>query len=114
LKADEQTLKATIAELVTATEAAERAVVGLKATANDCEQTLGERLKVAERFCADLNRQVRAGDVVLNRLARIVAAAKLSPEIDPEVTEKSDTKSLAAAARAFADRARERIGALAA
>ena len=115
LKADETTLKATIGELVTATEIAERAVAGLKTTAHECEATLGERLKAAERFCADMNRQVRAGDLVINRLARIVAAARKSPETDVTAeVEKSDPKSLAAAARAFAERARERIGALAA
>jgi hypothetical protein len=115
LRADEFTLKATIAELVTATEIAERAVAGLKTTAYECEETLGERLKAAERFCADLNRQVRAGDLVINRLTRIVAAARKSPETDvTEEIEKSDPQSLAAAARAFAERARDRIGALAA
>jgi hypothetical protein len=115
LKADETTLKATIVELVTATEIAERAVAGLKVTAHECEATLGERLKAAERFCDDMNRQVRAGDLVINRLTRIVAAARKSPETDVSAElEKSDPKSLAAAARAFADRARERVGALAA
>jgi hypothetical protein len=113
LKADESTLKATIAELVTATEIAERAVAGLKATAHECEETLGERLKAAERFCADMNRQMRAGDLVMNRLARIVAAARL-PADSEVVAVKSDPKTLAAAARAFAERARERIGTLAA
>ena len=67
-----QRLKATIAELVTATEIAERAVAGLKVTAHECEETLGERLKAAERFCGDMNR-TRAGDMVIDRLARIVA-----------------------------------------
>ena len=115
LKADETMLKATITELVTATEIAERAVAGLKTTAHECEATLGERLKAAERFCADMNRQVRAGDLVINRLARIVAAARKSPETEvlAEI-EKSDPRSLAAAARAFAERARERVDALAA
>jgi hypothetical protein len=114
LKADEAVLKATIGELVTATEIAERAVAGLKTTAQECEQTLGERLKAAERLCADMIRQIRAGDVVIDRLARIVAAAKLSPETDPAAAVKSDPQSLAASARAFAERARERVGALAA
>ena len=44
LKADERVLKATIAELITATEMAERAVAGLRTTARECESTLGERL----------------------------------------------------------------------
>src|SRR5262249_16862311 len=41
LKGDEQALKATISELITATEIAGRAVAGLKATAQDCDGTLG-------------------------------------------------------------------------
>src|SRR5262249_20832895 len=41
LKADEQALKATISELITATEIAERAIAGLKLTVRDCDQNLG-------------------------------------------------------------------------
>ena len=40
LKADEQSLKATIGELITATEIAERAVAGLKTTALECDAVL--------------------------------------------------------------------------
>ena len=40
LKADEQTLRATISELITATEIAERAIAGLKATMREGEQSL--------------------------------------------------------------------------
>ena len=50
LKADEQSLKATISELITATEIAERAIAGLKVTVRECDQNLGERLRTAERF----------------------------------------------------------------
>jgi hypothetical protein len=116
LKADEAALKATIVELVNATAIAERAVDGLKATARENEQTLGERLGIAERLCVDLTRQVRAGEIILGRLARIVAAARMSPETDPALSgsDKSDPKMLAAAARAFAERTRERVGAMAA
>ena len=54
LKADEQALKATISELITATEIAERAIGGLKLTVRECDQTLGERLRAAERFSASI------------------------------------------------------------
>ena len=54
LKADEQALKATISELITATEIAKRAIAGLKLTVRDCDQNLGERLRTAERFSADM------------------------------------------------------------
>ena len=42
LKADEQTLRATISELITATEIAERAIAGLKSTMREGEQSLGD------------------------------------------------------------------------
>ena len=48
LKADEQTLRATIGELITATEIAERAIAGLKSTMREGEQSLGTRLQRAE------------------------------------------------------------------
>jgi hypothetical protein len=62
LKADEQALKATISELITATEIAERAIAGFKLTVRECDQNLGERLRTAERFCADMDRQLVAGE----------------------------------------------------
>src|SRR5690242_6567053 len=89
LKADEQALKATIAELITATEIAERAVAGLKTTAHECDRSLGERLRGAERCGAQLAQQIKAGDVLIKRLALIVAAARPldlagEPEEEPE------------------------------
>ena len=79
LKADEHALKATISELITATEIAERAIAGLKLTVRECDDNLGDRLRTAERFCADIERQITAGDRVLDRLVRIVSATR--PEI---------------------------------
>jgi hypothetical protein len=119
LKADEQSLKATISELVTATQIAERAVAGLKAAAHECEDTLGERLKAADRFCADLTRQVKGGEAVLTRLARVVAAGQSLKDTPADAAASPapavrDPKALAAAARSFADRQRERVGTLAA
>jgi hypothetical protein len=111
LKADEQALKATIAELITATEIAERAVAGLKTTALECDRTLGERLRIADRRCAELNQQIKAGDLLMKRLSRIVAAARPG---EAEPTGTPDPKAVAAAAQAFAERARTRLGALAA
>jgi hypothetical protein len=118
LKADEQSLKATIAELITATEMAERAVAGLKITARDAEATLGERLKSAERCCAELGRQVSAGDGLINRLIRAVAAGRgvgeTASALPMPVSAAPDPKAVAAAARSFAERLRERMGAIAA
>jgi hypothetical protein len=122
LKADEQSLKATIAELITATEIAERAVAGLKMTAHECDDTLGERLRNADQTCAELSRQIKAGDVLIKRLSRILAAARpldgdaASVGVAPAGVAPAapDPKAVAAAAQAFAERARNRVGSLAA
>jgi len=116
LKADEQALKATISELITATEIAERAIAGLKLTVRDCDQNLGERLRTAERFGADMERQLMAGEEVLHRLVRIVSASRGEPvEVVPEpeavaTPSPPDPHAMVAAAQAFAERARSRLG----
>lgn len=111
LKADEQALKATISELITATEIAERAIAGLKLTVRDCDQTLGERLRAAERFSGSIASQLKAGDEILKRLTQIAAAAKPAPVLTPVAP---DAKITAAAAHAFAERRRLRSGGAAA
>ena len=113
LKDDEQSLKATISELITATEMAERAVAGLKNTARECEATLGDRLISAERCCVELTRQVVTGEGLINRLRRVAAAGRahddaLSKAAPPAPT-APDPKAVAAAARSFADRLRDRM-----
>ena len=111
LKADEGTLRATIAELVTATEIAERAISGLKITARDCDLGLTERLARAERLCADLDQKLGAGKTVLDRLSQIVVAGRQPEEPRPPA---NDPKALAAAAQAFAERLRNKVYGLAA
>ena len=113
LRADEQSLKATIGELVTATEIAERAVGELKRAAHDNDATLGERVRSAERCCVELDRQISASDVVLTRLSRVVVAARSLHDV-PSAAAAPDPKAVAAAARSFADRLRERVGTAAA
>jgi hypothetical protein len=110
LKADEQTLRATISELITATEIAERAIAGLKSTMRDGEQNLGGRLERIERLTSELDEQLAAGEGLLARLTRIagVGNAPAQPEPVP------DAKAVAAAAQAFAERARARLSGLAA
>ncbi|HEY1545535.1 MAG TPA: DUF6468 domain-containing protein [Xanthobacteraceae bacterium] len=113
LRADEHALKATISELITATEIAERAIAGLKMTVRECDQNLGERLRTAERFCADIDRQIAGGEDVLERLARIVSAARpdlvLPAAPVPVAPPPADPRAMVAAAQALADRARLRM-----
>jgi chromosome segregation ATPase len=111
LKADEHALKATISELIASTENAERAIAGLKLTAHDCDESLGERLRTAERLSADMQQQFARCEAITNRLSRIVSAARPLQETP---TGAPDPKAVAAAAQAFADRARSRRDGLAA
>jgi len=111
-KADEQSLKATISELITATEIAERAIAGLKETVQECDQTLDERLRSAERYSADIARQTAAGKALLDRLSRIVTAARPASEAAPET--RTDARAMVEAAQAFADRTRGRLNSIAA
>lgn len=115
LKADEKSLRATISELITATEIAERAIGGLKSTMREAEQPLAARLEDAERLTSDLSRQLMAGEELLARFARLVSAARNPgvPVVDQSLA-PPDAKAVAAAADAFATRARARASGLAA
>ena len=112
LKADELALKATISELITATEIAERAIGGLKVTVRECDQSLGERLRNAGallgrdrapdrgrrgRLASGVEPQVAAG-----RRGRVQADAPAAPAIAPMPRRRCK------AAQAFAARARNR------
>src|SRR4051795_11509945 len=71
LKADEHSLKATIGELITATEIAERAIGGLKHTVRDVNENLGSQLASAAEMTAHLKGMLAEGDNVLRRLSKI-------------------------------------------
>ena len=108
LKADEHSLKATIGELITATEIAERAIGGLKHTVRDVNENLGNQLASAGQMSLQLKKQLAEGDNVLRRLSKIAAAARPAPEpvSEPAVPKVSAAKAVAAAAQAFSDRRR--------
>src|SRR5215470_20315658 len=78
LRADEHSLKAVIAELITATEIAERAIGGLKHTVRDVNEHLGSQLTAATQMSAHLKHQLSEGDAVIRRLAKIASAARPS------------------------------------
>ena len=103
LKADEHSLKATIAELITATEIAERAIGGLKHTVRDVNENLGNQLKSAAEMSLNLKKQVAEGDHVLRRLSKIAIAARPPEPAEPRV---SAAQAVAAAAQAFSERRR--------
>ncbi|WP_050424163.1 DUF6468 domain-containing protein [Bradyrhizobium tropiciagri] len=124
LKADEHSLKATIAELITATEIAERAIGGLKHAVRDVNENLGNQLDAATQMSALLKTQLAEGDGVVRRLSKIAAAAR-PPEAARAAAQPaapaapvapaprvSAARAVAAAAEAFTER--RRAGGLAA
>jgi hypothetical protein len=114
LKADSGAMQATIAELLTATENAERAIAGLKSTVREADETLGERLKEAERFSTEMQRNATAGAEVLHRLTQIAGARLTEAGPVDEAETMLEPKAIVAAAQALAERARARAKALAA
>lgn len=115
LRADEGKMRANVAELVTATEAAERAIAGLKATVRECRETIEPRLRDAEVFSTAMAEHLKSGEDVLARLKKITAARSLFAAADqdadfalPDKGPHADTRAMVAAAQAFAERARSR------
>jgi hypothetical protein len=114
LKADEHSLKATIGELITATEIAERAIGGLKHTVRDVNENLGSQLAAATQLAGHLKHQLAEGDAVLRRLSKIAAAARPSSEAREEAPapapapapRTSPARAVAEAAQAFSERRR--------
>ena len=122
LRADEHSLKAVIAELVTATEIAERAIGGLKHAVRDVNDNLGNQLATATQISDHLKRQLSECDHVVRRLSKIAIAARPQNAVEPETATPaparlpappaSGAKAVAAAAQAFTER--RRTGGLAA
>jgi hypothetical protein len=121
LRSDEHSLKAVIAELITATEIAERAIGGLKHAVRDVNENLGSQLASATQMADHLKRQLAECDNVVRRLGKIAIAAR--PQQAAEVEQapapsrlpppkSSNAKAVAAAAQAFSER--RRTGGLAA
>ena len=76
LRSDEHSLKAVIAELITATEIAERAIGGLKHAVRDVNENLGSQLASATQMADHLKRQLAECDNVVRRLGKIALAAR--------------------------------------
>lgn len=123
LRSDEHSLKAVIAELITATEIAERAIGGLKHAVRDVNENLGDQLTSAAQMSEHLKHQLSECDQVVRRLSKIAIAARPQNQapataavVEPEPARlpptPSSAKAVAAAAQAFSER--RRTGGLAA
>jgi hypothetical protein len=107
LKADESSLKATIGELITATEIAERAIGGLKLTVRDVNENLNAQLTAAGAISIQLKKQLAEGDMVVRRLSKIASAARPTPAPAPETAPTvSSARAIAQAAQEFSERRR--------
>jgi len=119
LKSDESSLKATIGELITATEIAERAIGGLKLTVRDVNENLNAQLTAAGQISIQLKKQLAEGDMVVRRLSKIASAARPSAEAVAELPAQpvvsstnlssanlSSARAIADAAQAFSERKR--------
>lgn len=106
LKADEHSLKAVIAELITATEIAERAIGGLKHTVRDVNENLGGQLNAARQMSEHLRKQLGEADNVVRRLSKIAMAARPGSAAEPEPANMLPARAVAAAAQAFSERRR--------
>jgi hypothetical protein len=93
LKQDETAMRRTIGDLIAASDTAERAISGLKVTLNDCDKTLAERLRTAERYAADLATQIESGEQVLGRISKIVEAARLVAPAPANADDASTVRS---------------------
>ena len=118
LKSDEQSLRATISELVTATEIAERAIAGLKITVHECDIGLGARLRSAERLHRRSRPRHRRRQGSDRRLSQIVTRRRRrrsGAQPSPETAEPPrNAQAVAVAAQAFAERLRMKVHGLAA
>jgi hypothetical protein len=76
LHQDRDALRQMVADLVAATNLANQAIKELKATAVDADNHLSSRLQEAERFGIELANHVNAGNVLMERIARITNVAR--------------------------------------
>ncbi|MEP1442346.1 MAG: DUF6468 domain-containing protein [Hyphomicrobiales bacterium] len=113
LKLEESALRSTIAELMTATELAERAINGLKITAHENQKSLGLHVREAERLNVDLRANLSEGEELMHRIVAITQAGSVNkPLPSPRRPVARPTMSQPRAVSELAAEATARISAL--
>ena len=79
LHSDRETLAKMVGDLVQATGLANSAVTELKTAALEADAKLNDRLEQAEKFEFELSAQVANGAQLIEKIARITAAARSQP-----------------------------------
>ena len=90
LHADRETLQKMVGDLVQATALANNAVMELKTAALEADTKLSERLEEAMNFDRTLAENVATGSQLIEKIARITAAAKTQPL--PDLATKVEQK----------------------
>ena len=117
LRSDESAMRGTIAELIAATEFAERAIKNLRDITQQTNATLGEGLRASIDVTRDLDDQIARGEQVLDRIVQIAEVAQTAKQqsqqaaanIEPLYREEPQSRSpnrTAQAAQALALRLR--------
>jgi hypothetical protein len=83
LHSDREMLGKMVGDLVQATSLANAAIMELKTTALEADTKLGDRLEEAARLERDLSSQVSNGAQLVEKIARITAAARTQPLPEP-------------------------------
>jgi hypothetical protein len=91
LHADRETLAKTVADLVQVTALANAAVAELKTAALEADNNLNERIAEAGKCETELAGQVAVGSQLVQKIARITAAAKQPQALETRV-EKTHVK----------------------
>ena len=92
LHSDRETLARMVADLVQATGLANAAVTELKSAALEADTKLNDRLEQAKELEAELHAQVSSGSQVIEKIARITAAAKTQPVPEATVSKPDPVK----------------------
>jgi hypothetical protein len=79
LHSDRETLAKMVGDLVQATGLANSAITELKTAALEADAKLSDRLDQAEKFESELSTQVANGAQLIEKIARITAAARSQP-----------------------------------
>jgi hypothetical protein len=106
LRSDRELLGKMITDLVQATGLANAAVMELKTAALEADTRLNERLEEAERFDLEFAAHISSGQLLMDKIAKITAAARRDPVVAAEMA--GETGKAQSALQQLAMRARTR------
>ena len=108
LHQDKDVLRQMIADLVGATNLANQAIKELKQTAVEADLTLNSRLEEAERFGVELANHVHAGNVLMERIAKITSAARPAQAVEAPRAAEPPVNKVQSALQQLSARSRQR------